>query len=1667
MKNHLISGASSLIANAPVAMALLDTDMCYIAASPKWITDHGLSGTAITGKSHYDIFPEIPEQWKQVYRRCLAGGTEHCEEEMFVRQDGSIQWLKWDVKPWATVENEISGIIIYTEDITASKMATTVLQASESRFREMIENCGDAIALVDGSGTLIYQSASAERIYGFSLEDITGLGNTDLVHPDDQDSAIKVAANSAANPGIPQYFTHRLKNKNGQWIWSEGTINNLLHNEHVKAFVVNFRDISVRKENENKLIESEACFKAIFNSPLQCNVKLLADGTVTQANNAALYIGGLTLADVIGQKFWRTKWWQLQTGEEEKIIAYIQRVNAGETIRYETVLYGNKGPMPVECSLKPVFNHKNEVIYILAEGKLIQEMAETRERLKESEELFKLAFENSAIGMSIIDKEGNWVEVNDNLCSLLGYSREELLFHNFRMVTHPDDLVIQMALKQDLIEKKRSSYQLEKRVFHKDGHILWVYVSSSLVRDKEGNIKHFVSQVQNITAKKEAELLLKEERNLLRTLIDNLPVNIYIKDLQSRKVLVNRSEYEFMGASSEAEVLGKDDYALYPYEAAKAFVDADQQIFRSGNPVFNQEFLVKRNDASERWFLLSKIPLRDDAGAIKGLLGISFDITERKAFEKELLHTQNLLTQAEAISSTGSIEINFITGERKWSDEFYRILGLAPGSIEPTAEAFVSFLHPDDKEKYLTWFYGNITQKVHSANIETRIIRADGEVRNLYVYGIGIIDENNVPEKIFGVMQDITERKKAEEKILQVQKLLERAESIAQIGSAEVDFITKNVIWSGELYRMLGLVPHSLDVKFGDLDTYLPGEEKLRYSSWIEHGLKNKLSSNQLESKIIRPDGEVRNVMIYGNAEYDEKGIPQKLFGVFKDVTDDKKNLRELETAKQVYQSLFYQNPAAVFSLDLDGNFTSANNVFAEKTEMFVEEVLTLNFTHFAIANDASTMQMHFEAAKNGNTQQFEANVVTATGRVLLVAITVLPIIVDGIITGVYGIANDISEIKRQEKIDALEKDIWRFFNNKQNTIESIIEKLLNGLQRVHPDMLCSVLKLKEGKLYNWSSPHLPEAYTNAIEGLDAESGNGSCGTAAYTRENVIVSNIETDVLWKDYRALAARYQLKACWSHPIIDSNQNLLGTFAIYHQTVRNISVAEQQSIERAKIILTNIIENKKAEEELGLKEKALSSAISGIGMTDLDGTVIYANDALCKMWGCLTKSDILGKTLADVFEGKGIYKTIEALHTKGFETGEGIGRKMDGTLFNVAFTGNMIYDENGQPVRMFGSYIDITESKRTQLALKQSHELLQKLTDQLPVAIYQFKMTADDKMSFEFVSTGITSVMPDVTPAKLQENVLLGFSQVHPDDKNLFKQSLFESRDKLKNWDIDYRIVTADGKILWHKVSAHPEQKDDGSVVWYGYFQDITAHKQQEQEREQLILELSQNNKDLRHFSYITSHNLRAPLSNLVGLVSLIDDMPVDDRILAELLKGFKTSTFLLNETVNDLLKVLTIKDNLSIQQEPIILNNVMEKVLSQIQLMIDANKPDIHFDFSLCPAITFNKVYMESIFLNLITNAVKYRSPKRQLTITVTSKTDGDKPVLIFEDNGLGIDIKRYKDRLFGLYQRFHNHPDSKGFGLYMVKSQMEALGGGVDMISEVDKGTKLVLTFKGS
>jgi PAS domain S-box-containing protein len=242
------------------------------------------------------------------------------------------------------------------------------------------------------------------------------------------------------------------------------------------------------------------------------------------------------------------------------------------------------------------------------------------------------------------------------------------------------------------------------------------------------------------------------------------------------------------------------------------------------------------------------------------------------------------------------------------------------------------------------------------------------------------------------------------------------------------------------------------------------------------------------------------------------------------------------------------------------------------------------------------------------------------------------------------------------------------------------------------------------------------------------------------------------------------------------------------------------------------------------------------------------------------------------------------------------------------------------------------------------------------------------------------------------------------------------------------------------------------------------DISERKNHEKEREMLIQELTKSNTELKQFSYITSHNMRAPLTNMLTILDLIDRSTVNSEETLEMLDAMESATNHLNETLNDLIQILIVKGNSSIQCIQLDLRESLQTVEKSIASIIDESQTRIETSFEV-PSVLFDPKYLESIFLNLITNSIKYSRKGIPPTIFIRSYLDKDEVVLVFQDNGRGFDMEKVKNRIFGLYQRFHNNSDSKGVGLYLVHSQITSLGGSIDVQSEVDKGTTFTLRFK--
>jgi len=403
----------------------------------------------------------------------------------------------------------------------------------------------------------------------------------------------------------------------------------------------------------------------------------------------------------------------------------------------------------------------------------------------------------------------------------------------------------------------------------------------------------------------------------------------------------------------------------------------------------------------------------------------------------------------------------------------------------------------------------------------------------------------------------------------------------------------------------------------------------------------------------------------------------------------------------------------------------------------------------------------------------------------------------------------------------------------------------------------------------------------------------------------------------------------------------------------------------------------------------------------------------------------------------------------------------RCADGTYKYVFDRGFLVKDEEGNAIRMIGAIQDVTRQKEEEQRLKLLETVITQTKD--AVIITESEKANRTIPKIVFVNPAFTE-MTGYKPAEVigkTPTIFMGKRSVKNEMEKLSKalrgkeEFRFETLNHKKN-----------NEEYWVNFSMIPITNQDGDHShWISIQRDITEDKKAEKEKEQLIRELTQNNKDLKQFSYITSHNLRAPLSNLTGLLNLMEEIPIDNPELKEIVNGFSTSTHLLNETINDLVKVIIIKDNPSISKEEVLIKDVFENVFNQLSFLISLHKPILKIELEKVTILNINKAYLESILLNLFTNAVKYRSPKRTLRIFVSSKEVGDNIVLVFKDNGIGIDLERNKDKIFGLYQRFHNYPDSKGLGLYLVKSQVESMGGSIQVESEVDKGTTFTITFK--
>lgn len=368
------------------------------------------------------------------------------------------------------------------------------------------------------------------------------------------------------------------------------------------------------------------------------------------------------------------------------------------------------------------------------------------------------------------------------------------------------------------------------------------------------------------------------------------------------------------------------------------------------------------------------------------------------------------------------------------------------------------------------------------------------------------------------------------------------------------------------------------------------------------------------------------------------------------------------------------------------------------------------------------------------------------------------------------------------------------------------------------------------------------------------------------------------------------------------------------------------------------------------------------------------------------------------------------------------------------------------------------NITEQKKAEKAQRESEEKFRSLIEYSFDAI----LILDANAVITYASPSVINLV-GYEPEELVGRS--GFEFVYPDDIPQVQQKLGSIINNEDETYADYRSITKTGELKWLEAKGKNMFENSHIRGVLVSCRDITQRKQLLEEQYSLTNELTKYNKDLQQFSFITSHNLRAPVANLMSLLSLYNRQKLDDPFNAELLNKFDECTHQLNSTLNDLINVLVIRSNPNADTEYVRFGDIAELTRRNVQSLLKAAEGELQTNFSVVEGTEYNRVHLESIFLNLISNSIKYASPDRKLQISISSEITPEGVRLIFTDNGLGIDLNRYGDRLFGLYQRFHAGKQGKGLGLYMIKSQILASGGSIKVDSEPGKGTSFYVHLK--
>jgi two-component system cell cycle sensor histidine kinase/response regulator CckA len=622
----------ALIEASPLAILHLDRQGAIQSCNPATERIFGWRAEELLG---YPI-PLGPEDKRlvsqDVIRRVFQGEQVTGLELRALRQNSAWIDVSLSGAPMYDEAGEVTGIVGLVEDITDRKQAEAALAKSRAEFEAIFNSISDAVIFANQERRIILANPAVKTVFGYKPDELFGK-SAKLIYANPADFETMGQRIYRVGP-VENSRVYELpyRRKDGTVFQGEtvgGQVKDAQGN--ILGFVAIHRNITSRKIAEAALKESQRQVSMLAdfleNSSQPFGVGYL-DGRIGMFNEAFLQLLGYSQKELS-----RLNWEKDLTPpewREREAFRLEELLRTGQPVRYEKEYLRKDGTrVPVEMFVHLRRDEQKLPIIFYAFVTDITARKEAEASLQESEARFRTIFENSAIGIALTDSNGRVLALNPSFEKSLGYCLPDLACQTFIDITHPDDVQQSRELFADLMSGRREHYHLEKRYICKDGRIMWVNLTVSLVRDAAGAPKFSVGMVEDITARKEAEEALRQAKQEWERTFDTVPDLIFILDNQHRIVRANRATAEFLGVTP-TDLMGRPCYEVIHNASKPPAICPHSQMMAEG-----REMTMELHE-SGRDFMVSVTPLMDDQETITGCVHVARDITARKEAEAAL-----------------------------------------------------------------------------------------------------------------------------------------------------------------------------------------------------------------------------------------------------------------------------------------------------------------------------------------------------------------------------------------------------------------------------------------------------------------------------------------------------------------------------------------------------------------------------------------------------------------------------------------------------------------------------------------------------------------------------------------------------------------------------------------------------------------------------------------------------------------------------------------------------------------------------------------------------------------------------------------------------------------------------------------------------------------------